>query len=173
MPPFSYPLIFNDFADIDGCLGILSEVPLLLEKEALSALPTQFWTKRHTISNEPRMLNILIIELWMWCDFALLPGWVVYWMVRPLGVVCLKQWMEIGWSTMKSLLITSHSLGQSRAILCRRNSTTWDHSSSAQGSSYILFDHCILWRIRNICSSTTAVLTWLFRSVQVLFKKLN
>lgn len=40
-PFFSYPLVFNDFADVDGCLGILSEVPLLLEKEALSALPTQ------------------------------------------------------------------------------------------------------------------------------------
>lgn len=37
---FSYPLIFDDFADVNGGLGVLSEVPLLLEKEALSALPT-------------------------------------------------------------------------------------------------------------------------------------
>lgn len=77
-------------------------------------------------------------------NVTLLPGWVVYWVVGPLDVVCLRQWMEIGWSTMKSLLITSHSLGQSRAILCRTNSTTWDHSSvqsvtSAHGPSYIHF----------------------------------
>lgn len=45
-PFFSYPLVFDDFADVDGCLGILSEVPLLLEKEALSALPTQIWTHK-------------------------------------------------------------------------------------------------------------------------------
>lgn len=38
---FSYPLVFNDFADVNSGLGILSEVPLLLEKETLSAVPTQ------------------------------------------------------------------------------------------------------------------------------------
>lgn len=54
----------------------------------------------------------------------LLRGCVVYSVVGPVDVAWLKQWMEIGWSTMKSLLITSHSLGQSRAILCRTNSTT-------------------------------------------------
>lgn len=36
-----YPLVFYHFADVDGCLGVLPEVPLLLEKEALSALPTK------------------------------------------------------------------------------------------------------------------------------------
>lgn len=36
-----YPLVFYHFADVDGRLGVLPEVPLLLEKEALSALPTQ------------------------------------------------------------------------------------------------------------------------------------
>lgn len=33
----------------------------------------------------------------------------------------LRQWMEICWSTMKSRLMISHSLGQSRAILSRTN----------------------------------------------------
>lgn len=36
-----YPLVFHHFADIDGCLGVLPEVPLLLEQETLSALPAQ------------------------------------------------------------------------------------------------------------------------------------
>lgn len=47
----SYPLVFNDFPDVDGCLGILSEVPLLLEKEALSAVPTEIWAHIHTHIN--------------------------------------------------------------------------------------------------------------------------
>lgn len=43
----SYPLVFDDFANVDGGLGVLSEVPLLLEEEALSALPTDVWTHEH------------------------------------------------------------------------------------------------------------------------------
>lgn len=42
-----YSFVFNNFAYIDGGLGILSEVPLLLEKEALSAFPTQICTQTH------------------------------------------------------------------------------------------------------------------------------
>ena len=40
----SYPLVIDDFADIDGGLGILPQVSLLLEDEAVSALPTQLCT---------------------------------------------------------------------------------------------------------------------------------
>lgn len=36
-----YPLVFQHFADVDCGLGVLPEVPLLLEQEALSALPAQ------------------------------------------------------------------------------------------------------------------------------------
>lgn len=38
---FSYHLILYDFADVDRGLCVLSEIPLLLEEKALSALPTQ------------------------------------------------------------------------------------------------------------------------------------
>lgn len=46
-----YPLVLDDFADVDSCLGVLSEVPLLLEKETLSALPTQIWTNENTFKS--------------------------------------------------------------------------------------------------------------------------
>jgi len=56
------------------------------------------------------------------CSPVYLPGWVVNCGVEPSAT--LEQWRETGWSTMNSLLITSHSLGQSKATLCRKNITT-------------------------------------------------
>ena len=37
----SYHFVIYDFADIDGGLGVLSEILLLLEKKALTTIPTE------------------------------------------------------------------------------------------------------------------------------------
>lgn len=60
------PFVFDDFANVDGCLSVLSEVTLLLEQEALPAVPTQLckdpYTPSHMMSNT---LNWIESEIWL------------------------------------------------------------------------------------------------------------
>ena len=47
----SYPLVIDDLADIDGGLGVLPQISLLLEDEAVSALPTQLCASARVDTN--------------------------------------------------------------------------------------------------------------------------
>lgn len=96
------------------------------------------------ISSCNRWMRSCSVKLKKNLKTVLLPGWVVYLVVGPVGVVCLTQLIEMGWSTMKSLPMTSHSLGHSRTMLCRtkQNSSRSSHSGCSWHISRCLKESC-------------------------------